>query len=238
MKPTPIVPSAEEVLSEDPVLKQILLLGKEYNSDFTFRYRRESKLLMFLTPFMKRVNPNWDYITVSLGSNSYLPDHFFAAALLGETELCASTLVHETIHALDEAVAGRLVFRFQYAFPQILSLLSLLALGAFWSLSFLWALLFLGFLAPWPAPWRAKYESRAYAATMAVLYWMTGQPNYVYADSVVHILKGVTYYCCDWNPKDTVSKYMAVLQEPSLDSTTVLNSPYMNAVEKLLKEQK
>jgi len=66
---------------------------------------------------------------------------------------------------------GRLLFSLAYLFPQCLSLLSLGAIFAIFWTPMLWCLLFLLFLAPFPAPWRKKFELEAY--TMSLFMYFT-----------------------------------------------------------------
>ena len=79
-------------------------------------------------------------------------------------------LAHEYVHLQDTKRMGK-VFDLLYLTPQIFALA---ALGAFWNLSFLWALLF---LLPLPSPGRAYLEFRGYRMSMAVAMWQGRNPN-------------------------------------------------------------
>jgi hypothetical protein len=73
---------------------------------------------------------------------------------------------HEFVHILQRLKYG-LLYDISYLFPQILASGALLALLAIWfSNSWLWALCALGFGAPWPAPWRKKWELEGYTQSM------------------------------------------------------------------------
>ncbi len=76
-----------------------------------------------------------------------------------------ATLAHEYVHLKDRRRLGWW-FNILYLSPQIFALL---AIGAFWNLSWLWALLF---LLPLPSPGRAWLELRAYQVTAAVYWWL------------------------------------------------------------------
>jgi hypothetical protein len=78
-----------------------------------------------------------------------------------------STLAHEYVHLRDRKRMG-LLFNFLYLSPQIFSLL---AVGAFWNL---WWLLALLFLLPIPSPGRAWLEYRGYRMTMAMHWYVAG----------------------------------------------------------------
>jgi hypothetical protein len=84
-------------------------------------------------------------------------------------------LAHEYTHVFDSRRYGAFIYSLQYLFPQCLALLSLLSLGAiatpWWppAFYFITALVFLGCLAPLPAPWREKYEFRGYKMSLVVL---------------------------------------------------------------------
>lgn len=122
----------------------------------TSRWMRLFGAILFFNPaFMSR------YVTTFRGK-VYVPS---AEWLMANRESFTAILAHEYIHLAD---ARRLpvLFESSYVFPQILALGALGALGAFWSLSWLWCLLFLVFLAPWPAPWRAHWERRGYGMTL------------------------------------------------------------------------
>jgi hypothetical protein len=77
------------------------------------------------------------------------------------------------VHLFD-AKQGRIKFTLLYLFPQILAVLALLAVGAFWFFPMLLAVLFLAALAPLPSPSRTEIELRGYAMTLAVEYWTAG----------------------------------------------------------------
>ena len=70
------------------------------------------------------------------------------------------TILHEAVHNMDARGRGGW-FRFYllYLFPQCLAPFALLAVqGGPW----LYSLVFMLAAAPWPAPWRFKYEGRAF----------------------------------------------------------------------------
>lgn len=93
--------------------------------------------------------------TTVLGSTVYFPDRNFIAR---DPAGALRVLAHEVVHLQDAARWGFPSMLASYAFPQILGLGVLLFPLIGW-----WAMAFLVFLAPWPAPGRTYFEARAYA---------------------------------------------------------------------------
>jgi len=112
-------------------------------------------------------NPGFmvDYIT-TIGGTVYFPER-----MLKEDGTVWSVLPHETQHGVQFNKMSVPVAALVYLFPQWLSLLSLLSLGAIWG--GLWWLLWLTnllWLAPWPAPGRKWMEMQGYALSLLVKY--------------------------------------------------------------------
>lgn len=130
---------------------------------FDVRYKNQSwfmKLLATILFFNKDFMTG--YIT-TIGSTIYFPDETWVE----ENEHAAmKVLAHEIVHVDQAERYGKFLFSVLYLFPQCLAALSLLAILAVFWLPFLWCLLFLVFLAPIPAPWRAKFEFEAYTMTL------------------------------------------------------------------------
>lgn len=57
----------------------------------------------------------------------------------------------------------------------------------------------LALFAPWPAPWRTKWEGRGYVMSLAVLAWMDGPPPIVALDHVTEYFTGSFYYFMSWS---------------------------------------
>jgi len=117
-------------------------------------------LLFFNDRFMS------NYVSV-IGKTVYFPTETWVESNRDEA---ARVLCHELVHITDEDRIGSFTFRMTYLFPQWLSIFSLFAIfvGPV-------ALIFLIFLAPLPAPFRAFWEMRGYAMTDAVHYRSTGK---------------------------------------------------------------
>ncbi len=65
--------------------------------------------------------------------------------------------------------------------------------------------LFLGLsmVAPWPAPFRTKWEMRGYAMNLAVTQWMFGGVPDFYKTGLASYFTGGSYYYMDWSGGDT-----------------------------------
>ena len=131
-----------------------------YNVKIAFK--NESKfmrMLSWLLFFNKKFMTN--YITV-IGKTVYFPSREW---LSKNRKSAAEVLCHEFVHISDEKNVGSFVFRLSYLFPQWLGLFAIAAIFAG-----PWALIFLFFLLPLPAPFRTFWELRGYAMTDAVFY--------------------------------------------------------------------
>lgn len=123
---------------------------------FRIRYKNESWEMQLLGAFSYPFCPNFlTHYTTVIGSTIYFPSREY---LIQHADRASRVLAHEMVHILDAERISEPIFMSSYIFPQIL------ALGIF-SFPFLgwWALLFLLFLLPWPAPFRFYFESRAFA---------------------------------------------------------------------------
>jgi hypothetical protein len=143
-----------------PVVGEVKLVKKSDSRLMRFL----GKLMFFNKKFMTRF-----YTT--LGSTIYVPDDFWD----DDDAHTVSVFAHECKHIHDK---GRLsiIYEFIYVCPQILALLSLLALLAIWfSNWWLMALLALPLAAPIPSPGRMFIERRGYLMTLACTYWLWGR---------------------------------------------------------------
>jgi hypothetical protein len=121
-------------------------------------------------------------------------------------------LAHKYVHVIDKQETYQPApFMFSYTFPQILSLLALVAVGLAITFGDIPALvvcsmLSLAYLAPWPSPPRANLEERAYAMSMAINYWRYGSV----LDSTVEWVGGAftswVYYKMMWSKQSAMNK--------------------------------
>lgn len=139
--------------------------------------KSESKLMKTINWVVKRFNPEFmDYIT-TIGATIYVPDDFVERN--DETQV-VEILAHETQHIIDY-VASPVLFTLSYLFPQVLALLSVLALGAIFNTWMLLWLIALVFLAPIPSPGRYKTELRGYRTSILFARHRTVFDGYRYA---------------------------------------------------------
>lgn len=130
---------------------------------FEIRHKNKSflmKLLSVVLFFNRKFMTN--YVT-TMYPVVYVPDWWGINKARQKAEI--EILAHEYVHLYDRKKMWWL-FNLLYLSPQIFSLL---AIGAFWNISFLWCLLF---LLPWPSPGRAWLEFRGYRMSLAMMYWM------------------------------------------------------------------
>jgi len=137
-------------------------------SKFTIKRKSES-LLMRLLSFVLFFNKGFmkKYVT-TIYPTIYVPDWWGFQKSRQELEL--EILSHEYVHLYDRKRLG-VLFNLIYLSPQVFSVL---AIGAFWNLSWLWFLLC---LLPWPSPGRTWLEFRGYRANFAFVYWKLLKEN-------------------------------------------------------------
>lgn len=156
----------------DPRLRGMIELCRAEVPGFEIRFKTQSPWMKFLNVFAQLFNKKFmtEYTTTT-GSTVYFPSK---NKLLNDQGGYADVLAHELVHMVERKNEG-LVWNFlRYAFPQILAVLALFAVGAIWNPWFLLALVFLLALAPLPAPGRRDIEFRGYTMSMAVFQWRYG----------------------------------------------------------------
>ena len=123
---------------------------------FRIRFKDEAPEMQILNLFVMWFCPGFlTRFTTVIGSTIYFPNRAFIS-LTPHTAMRIMT--HEVVHLLDAQKYSFPVFAATYLFPQILAVGVFLFPWLGW-----WALLFLLFLLPLPAPFRAHFEARAYA---------------------------------------------------------------------------
>jgi hypothetical protein len=134
----------------------IKLIEKEV--PLKIKYKNEAWEMKCLNSLIKWFNPTFmeDYTTV-IGYTVYFTGREYVES---QPKEALQTLVHEAVHLLDTKHWGFPIFAFAYLFPQIL------ALGVFLFPISSYFLFCLVFLLPFPAPFRAYFEARAYATDL------------------------------------------------------------------------
>ncbi len=125
-------------------------------SPFRIKYKDESWEMKLLYLFIWWFCPNFmTSFTTVIGNTIYFPDRDFIR--LHENS-AMRILAHEFVHLLDAEEWSEPAFMISYLFPQIFAVGVCSFPYAGW-----YALFFLLFLLPFPAPFRFHFESRAYA---------------------------------------------------------------------------
>ena len=198
---------------------------------FGIRYKPDSKLQKFIGWILKPFNPRYmSHFTTTLYPYVYFPDKKFVSA---SPQRAFEILSHEWVHLHDRKEDCR--FSPLYLFPQILSLFSVLAIGAIWNLWFLLFLLFLLCLAPFPAPYRTKYEFRGYAMNMMFRVHRLGKVSEGYKKWLKDTFTGWNYYKMHPFPKDVENKIDAI--ESKLKAGTIQKLHPYDRVIKIYKEE-
>lgn len=164
------------------------LLQPKYNIEVAFKNKSTfMKILSVIVyPFNRRFMTEF---ATTIGNTVYFPSLDY---VLNNSDAATCVLAHETVHIYDTKHlfwAGSIGYNLGYLFPQILSVLALLAiLGNWWLLS----LAFLVFLFPMPSPFRMKIECRGY--NMSAFYSnVMHKPMSI--NTCIDIMCGLSYYC-------------------------------------------
>ena len=156
----------------DPRLRGVAKICMTEIPGFRIRFKDKSKWMKLLNIFARLFNKDFmSRYTTTTGRTVYFPTK---EKLLSRQGTYAQVLAHELVHLVEREKEGMVQNFLRYAFPQVLAVFALLAIGAIWNSWFLLALLFLLALAPLPAPGRRDIELRGYSMSMAVAFWTTG----------------------------------------------------------------
>lgn len=138
---------------------------------FQIKSKQESKFMRFLAKLLFFVKGFLTGYVTTIYPVVYFPKLPYARTLDRSFNdiLYITVLAHEYVHLYDRKRLWQL-FNLLYISPQILALLSLLAI-----VSSLWWLVALVALAPIPSIGRAWLEFRGYRMTMAVYWWLSGR---------------------------------------------------------------
>lgn len=91
------------------------------------------------------------------------------------------------------------------------------------------ALFFLGLamVAPWPSPWRAKWELGGYAMNLAIMQWTYGSVPELMKQNVLRQFVGSDYYFMSWGTDAIYGRINEVVREAQ-NGTLQTKSPYSN----------
>jgi hypothetical protein len=161
----------DKLLRDDSSLGSVARHIKAEFPDFNIKVKQESALMKVLGRLMFWNKGFMAHSITTIGNTVYFPqkaiDRWFYVGsdkkkAAYKRAYCES-LAHEYVHMLDGRSRW---FKAGYLAPQVLGVLALGSLGAFWCSYALWCLLFLVALAPWPSPGRTKAETRAYTVSL------------------------------------------------------------------------
>tara|TARA_Y100000034_G_scaffold121729_1_gene166326 strand:+ start:321 stop:971 length:651 start_codon:yes stop_codon:yes gene_type:complete len=153
------------MVGNEELFSKLVKYVKREVPDFEIKSKKESRLMKLLSVVLFF---NKDFLTryiTTIYPYIYVPSlPWYPNKPVGRI----SILAHEYVHLYDRKRLGWL-FNILYLSPQIFAPL---ALGAFWNL---WWLLALLFLLPLPSPGRTWLEFRGYRMTAAIHWWLNGQ---------------------------------------------------------------
>ena len=175
------------------------------------KYKDESWEMKYLNWIVKWFNPRFmeDYTTV-IGYTVYFTDHEYTKKYPHEA---MQILVHEAVHLFDTKRLTFPIFATAYLFPQIL------AIGCLFFPFSIYFLFFLLFLLPFPAPFRAYLEARAYTTDLLLhrrsientVPFFTSWDYYKMYPFENQVIKLLLYWRS--NPDETILKVMSLYQE-------------------------
>ena len=180
--------------------------------------------LMFFNPAYMTT-----YTTTWFGTVFYPNKDFLHKGASGWT-----IFAHELVHLVDSK-KHPIRFFIEYAMPQGLAVLALLApLGLFFPPLWGFALALLA-AAPWPSPGRTKWEARGYTATMAIEYWQHGKISQFTKDWMISSpFTGWGYYKMGWSKAKATSLVDSMANE--VISGRILDQPEYKMTYDLLVE--
>jgi hypothetical protein len=167
----------------------LVVKAQTYFPDLQIKYKDQD-------PFMKVVgtllffNPSFktSFVT-TIGHTMYWPSQEYVQTNAQGT---SEVFIHECTHMYDENRLGSLPFKLGYLFPQLLALPMLLLFFVLtWKIVLPLVILC---LLPWPAPWRAYFERRAYFVSMRVGYSVFNWDPNAMAPSFARYFKDSSYY--------------------------------------------
>lgn len=188
--------------------------------DFEVRYKANSLVQKAIGKILSPFNDGYmtRYIT-TFYPYVYWPDK---ESLDEDRYHAFETLAHEFVHLMDTK-NHPFWFRFSYLFPQILGIIfPFLSLLAIWFTN-LWliSLVSLVFIIlPLPSPWRAKWEYRGFAMSMAVCIWQ-GQFNIESKKAwIAERFTGSDYFYM-WPFRKSVKGKLDIIEDSIHDSTVM-----------------
>lgn len=161
--------------------------AKTYFPELKIKYKNEDAFMKVLGALLF-FNPAFmtSFVT-TIGETIYFPNREYT-----NYNSSSEVFIHECTHIYDEKRLGSLQFKIGYLFPQILALPILLLLFVLtWKIVLPLVLLC---LLPWPAPFRANSERRAYFVSMRAGYELYGIDPALSGPHYANNFKNSSYY--------------------------------------------
>lgn len=138
-----------------------------------------------------------DWVTTTMGTDAiYMGDKKLERK---DWAAVMRTLRHEFIHQLQEEDEG-IWFKLKYLSPQLWAVPALASLLAIWfSDWWLMSLVFAVFIAPWPSPWRVRFEMEGYTQTLLMHHKMFGKIDERLIKWVIDRFVTSGYWFMAWN---------------------------------------
>lgn len=180
--------------------------------NFEVDYKNTNRMQKFIGVLLFFNKKYMTSFTTTLYPKVYFPNKEWESR-----ESYYKTLCHEYVHLKDRKDNG-VWFSVSYLFPQILALLSLLSILSFINLHFLWCLLFLIFLCPFPSTFRTKWELRGYTSNIFITYLV----NKKFDDEQIKFIKenflNMNYYKMSWS-KEKIDESIDLIKKQILDGS-------------------
>ena len=153
-------------------------------------YKDESKLMKFLGAILFFNKGFMDLYITTLGNTVYYPSRAWVQDHPTDATL---VMAHEYVHMKDNSRLGKIKYPIMYLFPQVLAVLSLLTVLAFFTPYAWFFLTFLLCAAPIPAPGRKYIELRGYKMSLYALYLNLSELNFDESAIARALMKSAEY---------------------------------------------
>lgn len=212
----------------DPTLKRLMPYAQSVVPGFNIVYKDASTLMKILGG-LTFFNPKFmSEYTTTIGTTMYVP----RADFLGLQGSYVEVVCHELVHMRQTKQQG-LLYYVKYFFPQWLVLLSLFAILAVLSPYFLFFLITLAALAPFPAPGRRELEFEGYRMSLCVRYWQSSQllePDFTF---IARQFTGSAYYFM-WPFYDGVLRDLKIAAQ-DIRTGAVLKDPLYSDIARIVR---
>lgn len=163
--------------------------AQTYFPDLQIKYKDTDPLMKVVGTILFFNSSFMNNFVTTIGDTQYWPSQKY---IQDNPQACSEIFIHECTHMYDEKRLGQVPFKLGYLFPQLLALPMLLLLFILtWKIVLPLVLLC---VLPWPAPWRAYFERRAYFTSMYVGYKLFNWDPNAMAASFAGYFKDSSYY--------------------------------------------